>query len=54
MMSKYHIVTSTDGTCTGTDDTGMMALALLLKVLTVLALMLMILAQSCLIFTGGF
>ena len=64
MMSKSHIqysllyfectVTGTDGTCTGTNDTGMMVLALILKVLTALALMLMIVAQSYLIFTDGF
>ena len=47
-------VAGTDGTCSGTDDTGIMVLALVLKVLTTLALMLMILAQSYLIFTDGF
>ena len=45
-MSKSHSLlyiecTGTDGNCTGTDDTGMMVLALVLKVLTALALMLM-------------
>ena len=59
MMSKslLHVeytVTGTDGNCTGTDDTGMMVLALVLKVLTALALMVMILAQYYLIFTDGF
>ena len=47
-------VTGTDGNCTGTDDTGMMVLALILKVLTALALMLVTLAQSYLIFTDRF
>ena len=47
-------VTGTDGNCTGTDDTGMMVLAMVLKVLTALALMLMTLAKSYLIFTDGF
>ena len=47
-------VTGIYGTCTGTDDTGMMVLALVLKVLTALALMVMILAQYYLIFTDGF
>ena len=46
--------TGTDGNYTGTEDTDMMVLALVLKVLTALALMLMTLAQSYLIFTDRF
>ena len=47
-------VTGTDGNCTCTDDTGRMVLALILKVLTALALMLMTLVQSFIIFTDRF
>ena len=48
ICKRFEIYTGTgsDGTCTGTDDTVMMVLALVLKVLTSLALMLMTLAQS--------
>ena len=60
LAQSYHCIgIGTDGTCTGTDDTSMRfdgtgTAALVLKVLTALALMLMIVAQSYLIFTDGF